>query len=158
MSAKSIVSFPLSSIFNFPVQLGLKNQQKFTLIPDYKRPGLLCLALLPHQKSGLTLVKKGFLKLKIPKNHCDKKCAPQFLFFNEKINSWMILALHDEAAKLCKASLDAYNRGGWLIFKDLLKNWVAEGVSFEVNDFNADSRVFTITMYKRIQSKATMLR
>jgi hypothetical protein len=45
-----------------------------------------------------------------------------------------ISALCDEVAKLGKASLDAYNRGGWIISQDLLKNWFAEGVALEVND------------------------
>ena len=63
-------------------------------------------------------------KLKLPKNNFNKKCAPKFLFFNEKkirkirmifdLES-TILALRNEAAKLGKASRDAYNRGGWLI-------------------------------------------
>ena len=30
---------------------------------------------------------------------------------------------------------DAYNRGGLLILKDLLKHWVAKGVASEVNYF-----------------------
>ena len=44
-------------------------------------------------------------------------------------------ALFDKLAKLDKASQDAYNPGGWLILYDRLKNWVAEGVASEVNDF-----------------------
>ena len=50
-----------------------------------------------------------------------------------------ILALHDKAAKLGKASQEAYNRGGWLIFQELLKNWVAKGVASEVNNFTGDA-------------------
>ena len=34
-----------------------------------------------------------------------------------------------------KASWDTYKQGGWLIWKDLLKNWVDEGVAFGVNNF-----------------------
>ena len=49
-----------------------------------------------------------------------------------------ILALCDEVAKLGKASTDAYNPGGWLILKDRLKNWVAEGVASVVNDFTIE--------------------
>ena len=45
------------------------------------------------------------------------------------------LALCNKAAKLDKASQDAYNWGGWLILEDLLKNWVAKGVASQVNDF-----------------------
>ena len=37
-------------------------------------------------------------------------------------------------AKLGKASWDAYDREGWLILYELLKNWIAEGVASEVND------------------------
>ena len=41
--------------------------------------------------------------------------------------------IFDEAAKLGKATWNAYNLVGWLI----LKNWVAEGVASKVDD-NAD--------------------
>ena len=37
-------------------------------------------------------------------------------------------------AKQGKASQDAYNQGGWLLFKDLLNDWFAEGVVPEVHD------------------------
>ena len=37
-------------------------------------------------------------------------------------------------AKLGKATQDTYNWDKWLILKALLKNLVAEGVAFEVND------------------------
>ena len=47
-----------------------------------------------------------------------------------------IFALCNELAKLGKASQDDYNLGGWLILQDRLKNWVAECVASEVNDFN----------------------
>ena len=43
--------------------------------------------------------------------------------------------IFDQAAKLGKASRDAYNPCLWLILLDLLKNWVAESVSSDVNDF-----------------------
>ena len=39
--------------------------------------------------------------------------------------------IFDQAAKLCKASRDTYNPELWL-----LKNWVADGVAFDINDFN----------------------
>ena len=39
--------------------------------------------------------------------------------------------IFDQAANLGKASKDAYDPGLWLI----LKNWVAEGVASDVNDF-----------------------
>ena len=45
-----------------------------------------------------------------------------------------ISALCDKRAKLGKASQDAYNPVLWLILQDLLKNYVAEGVTFDVND------------------------
>ena len=46
-----------------------------------------------------------------------------------------ISAVCDELAKLGRASQDAYNPELWLILYDLLKNWVAEGVTFDGNDF-----------------------
>ena len=68
---------------------------------------------------------------------------PKLLFFDEKkirkiriifdIES-PIFRLFHKVAKLGKASWDAYNQGGWLISKDLLKNWIAEGVASELND------------------------
>ena len=75
-------------------------------------------------KKDPILVKKEVLKLNLPKNHFNKKCASKFLIFNEKKNQKdyddfhfesPILALRHKAAKLGKASRDAYNRGGWLI-------------------------------------------
>ena len=44
-----------------------------------------------------------------------------------------IFALRDKAAKVGKASRDAYNRGGWLNLLRIWKNWVAEGVAFKVS-------------------------
>ena len=46
--------------------------------------------------------------------------------------------IFDQAAKLGKASRDAYNQGLLLILQDLLKNWVAEGVTSDVNDFTVE--------------------
>ena len=71
------------------------------------------------------------LKLKLPKNHFNKKCAPKLLFFNEKkiqkdlddfgdkkfTSKVQFFALCYDAAKLGKASRDTYNQGGWLISK-----------------------------------------
>ena len=47
---------------------------------------MLCLALQPGQKSGMILPFEVVLKLKLPKNHFNKKCAPKILFLNEKKN------------------------------------------------------------------------
>ena len=86
---------------------------------------MLCLALQPGQKSGMILPFEVVLKLKLPKNHFNKKSAPKIVILNEKDSDdfWRkkiqlespILALRDEVAKLGKASRDAYNQGGWLI-------------------------------------------
>ena len=54
------------------------------LFKAYKRPWMLCLALQPGQKSGMILPFEVVLKLKLPKNHFNKKCAPKILFLNEK--------------------------------------------------------------------------
>ena len=47
--------------------------------------------------------------------------------------------IFDQAAKLGKASRDAYNPGLWLILFDLLKNWVAKGMASDINEFNLDT-------------------
>ena len=44
--------------------------------------------------------------------------------------------IFDKAAKLGKTPRDTYNPGFWLVLLDLLKNWVAEGVASDVNDFS----------------------
>jgi hypothetical protein len=78
--------------------------------------------------------KKGVLKLKLPKNYFTKKCAPILqwkkcrkiqMFFDIHFES-PILALRNKVTKLSKASQNSYNRGGWLILQDFLKNWVAK--------------------------------
>ena len=46
----------------------------------------------------------------------------------------------DEAANLCKAC-DDYILGGYLILQDLLKERVAEGDTFDPNDFTALSLI-----------------
>jgi hypothetical protein len=83
-----------------------------------------------------------FFNLKLSKNHINKICAPNLLFFNEKKirKIQMIFDIENslcELAKLGKACQDAYNHGGWLILLDCLKNWVAECVASEVNDFTS---------------------
>ena len=45
-----------------------------------------------------------------------------------------MFALCAELAKLGKASQDPYNPGGRLILKVLLKNGIAEGVTFDPHD------------------------
>ena len=59
------------------------------------------------------------------------------MIFTQKISfESPIFALFDEAAKLGKASGDAYNWGRQLILYDLLNEWVAKGVASGVKDFN----------------------
>ena len=62
-----------------------KRAYKLAILPDYKCPGLICLALPARQKFGLILVIK-LLLVEVKKNHLNKKCAPNLLFFNEKQN------------------------------------------------------------------------
>jgi hypothetical protein len=45
---------------------------------------MLCLALQTGQNSGMILPFEVVLKLKLPKNNFNKKCAPKILFLNEK--------------------------------------------------------------------------
>ena len=45
-----------------------------------------CLALQPGQKLNMILLFEMVLKLNLPKNHFNKKCAPKILFLNEKKN------------------------------------------------------------------------
>ena len=58
------------------------------------------------------------------------------MIFDIKNSLWKsnFLTFFEELAKLGKASQDAYNPGLWLILQDLFKNYVAEGVTFDVND------------------------
>ena len=63
---------------------------------------------------------------------------------SKPLYSLTLCPIFDEAAKLCKASKDAYNWEGWLISKDLLNEWIAIGVIFEVLDFSQrPTKVFT---------------
>ena len=71
-----------SDTFGNPIFL--KGLTKLAILLNYKCPELLCLALPPHQILGLILVIKFFFKLKLQKNHFNKKCEPKLLFFNEK--------------------------------------------------------------------------
>ena len=47
---------------------------------------MLCLALQFGQKLGMILPFEVVLRLKLPKNHFNKKCAPKISFLNEKKN------------------------------------------------------------------------
>ena len=70
--------------FSNPIfQKDLQNQLSFQII---RVQG--CKVALPNfadsSKKGPILVEKEVLKLNLPKNHFNKKCAPKFLIFNEK--------------------------------------------------------------------------
>ena len=69
---------------------------KLAILSDYKRPGMLCLALPACQKLGLILVIK-WLKIDFIKNANNKKCASKFVFFNEKKmrKIWMIFDIEN---------------------------------------------------------------
>ena len=108
---------------------------------------MLCLALQAGQKLGMILPFEVVLKLKLPKNHFNTKCAPKILFLNEKKirKVWMIFDIINslwksnfstcyELAKLGKASQDSNNPGLWLILQDLLRNWVGKGVASDVKN------------------------
>ena len=45
---------------------------------------MLCLPLQPGQKLGMILPFEAVFKLKLQKNHFNKKYAPKILFLNEK--------------------------------------------------------------------------
>ena len=81
---------------------------------------MLCLA----SKIGPDFSKK----VKLPKNHFNKKCAPKLLFFNEK-----------KIRKIC------------MIFIRLLENWVAKGVTSEDND-SLIIRVSTVNKRQDLES------
>ena len=51
----------------------------------------------------------------------------------------------EEAAKLGKATWDAYNLGGWLILEALLKNWVAKGVASKIHDFTSQHSMYYVS-------------
>jgi hypothetical protein len=108
---------------------------------------MLCLAALPARRKVLKLdFQSEFSTSKIIESFWFlfryKILGAHFLlkWFFGKINFKTTFLLKsglifDQAAKLGKASRDAYNPGLWLILLDLLKNWVAESVSSDVNDF-----------------------
>ena len=123
-SLKLLTSEVTSSATQF-----FKNSCKISHPPQLQASRDALLNFAASHKSGLILVfKEVVLKLKLAKNHFNKNCAPKFLFSNKKNQKdsddfWhrkltFILALPDKAAKLSKASRDAYNWGGWLIFSD----------------------------------------
>ena len=45
---------------------------------------MVCLALQPGKKFGMILPFEVVSKLKLPKNHFNKKSAPKILILNEK--------------------------------------------------------------------------
>ena len=67
-----------------PLVTPSKGLTKLAIFPNYKCPGLICLALPPHQKSSMILMFEVVLKLKLPKHHFNKKCAPKILFLDQK--------------------------------------------------------------------------
>ena len=68
-----------SNTFSNPIfQKVLK---KLAIILGYKRPWMICLALLP----------RVVFDLKLPQNHFNKKCSSKILFLKKKIRKiWMI--------------------------------------------------------------------
>ena len=60
-----------------------KGLTKLTILPDYKRPGLLLPSFATSSKIGPDFSNKKVLKFKLPKNNFNKKYAPKLLFFNE---------------------------------------------------------------------------
>ena len=62
----------------------IKGLIKLDILPDCKHLGLLCLAFATLSKIGPDFIHKKVLKLKLSKNHFNKKCAPKLLFFKEK--------------------------------------------------------------------------
>ena len=66
----------------------------------------------------------------------------KWIFGNFNLKTTSILKaglIFYQAAKLGKSSRNAYNSGLLLILQDLLKNWVAEGVASDINDFNYEA-------------------
>ena len=61
-----------------------KGLTKLAILPDYNHPGLLLPSFATLSKIGPDFSNKKVLKLKLPKNNFNKKCAPKLLFFNEK--------------------------------------------------------------------------
>ena len=77
-----------------------------------------CIALWHRQKLGLILQNNVVKKLKSPKLvfPIEKKCIQIWMIFDKENSHFKSdLALFDKAAKVAKASDDAYNLGGRLI-------------------------------------------
>ena len=78
-----------------------------------------------HRYRPCVIISRGLYTF-YPVFHCGLYCRAASI--TAKKNDFeKSYANFDEAAKLCKASNDAYNRGGW----------VAEGVAYDPYDFNA---------------------
>ena len=58
--------------------------------------------------------------------------------FIQKFLQNQLFVQFDEVANLGKAFKDAYNLGGWLIFQELLNEWVIEVVTFDPHDFTKE--------------------
>ena len=65
---KSLMSEAIPSAIQF-----IKRAYKLAMFPDYKPPGLICLALPPRQKSDMILPFEVVLELKLTKNQLNKK-------------------------------------------------------------------------------------
>ena len=76
-------------------------------------PGLQASLDALHTFAAWSNIEVG-LKLKLPKNRFNKKCAPKILFLNEKKSNFSTLRRAGKARQ-CKASQYAYNPGLWLI-------------------------------------------
>ena len=95
-----------------------KRAYKNRLPPRFyaSRIALLCFTTL--SKIGSDFSKKVDSKLKLPKNHFNKKCAPKLLFFNEKIRKiWMIFDIENWFWKSnfgTSQRRDAYNHSAYI--------------------------------------------
>ena len=84
---------------------------------------------------------------------CTDKTFYFFISFSKPLLYLKSRLIFDKAAlKLCKAPVDANNLEGWLIFSDLLNEWVAKGVASDPHDstVNAEKRIFS--KFKKDQS------
>jgi hypothetical protein len=61
-----------------------KGLTKLAILFDFKHP-YFCLIYWPCQKSGMILVNKVVLELKLQKFYFNKKCTPKILFFIEEV-------------------------------------------------------------------------
>ena len=55
-----------------------KDLTNLAILPDYRHPAILCLALRPSIKLGMILVNKVVLNLKFTKNHLVKNVLLNF--------------------------------------------------------------------------------